>query len=119
MRSFNRFKTDQDIRCSHKGKLYKAGLYNLSCGGCMIEAAHDALVPGDAVQIALNPKIRVPGHIVWRVDKNIGIKFDVPVHQTVLEHFGYRDELFDGDDPRDRFGIPLTEMQSVMGGSAQ
>lgn len=111
MRSYSRFKTDLDIQCTFGAEKYTLGLYNLSCGGCMIEAPGIGAKEGDTVAIALNAKIVVPGIVVWRIDKNMGIKFDVPLHQRVVEHFGYRDESFDGEDPRDRFGIPLTDIR--------
>lgn len=117
MRSYNRFKTDQEIACNFDGESHRVGLYNLSCGGCMIEAATLDAVVGKSVTIGLNAKIKVPGHIVWRVDKNAGVKFDIPVHQKVVEHFGYLDETFDANDPRDRFGIPLVEIRTSSAGA--
>lgn len=119
MRSFSRFKTDLDVECRMNGDAHSVGLYNLSCGGCMIEAPHFDAETGDAVHIALNAKILVPGHIVWRVVKNVGIKFDIPVHQKVVEHFGYANEQFDGDDPRDRFGIPLVDIRETASGALE
>ncbi len=116
MRSYSRFKTDLDVQCRLDGSDHAVGLYNLSCGGCMIEAPDVPARTGDAVTIALNARIVVPGRIVWRVEKNVGVKFDIPVHQKVVEHFGYRNEQFDGDDPRDRFGIPLIEIRETASG---
>lgn len=117
MRLYNRFKTDQEIGCEFDGQTHNVGLYNLSCGGCMIEAANLDAIVGKAVTVSLNAKIKVPGHIVWRVEKNVGVKFDVPVHQKVVEHFGYLNESFDANDPRDRFGIPLVEIRSAAAGT--
>lgn len=117
MRSYNRFKTDLEVTCKLAGKKHKVGLYNLSSGGCMIEAATVEAGEGDAVEISLNSKIKVPGHIVWRVDKNVGVKFEIPLHQKVVHHFGYRDEQFDRDDPRDRFGIPLIDIRTEAAGA--
>lgn len=108
MRSYNRFQTDEVIDCSIDGERTQVSLYNLSCGGCMIESPSDACVKGAPIEICLTDKLTVPGRIVWRIEKNAGIKFSAPIHQKVVEHFGYEDEEeFDRHDPRDRFGIPL------------
>ncbi len=117
MRSYNRFQTDQEVICQFDGEADAVGLYNLSCGGCMIETQSELAKEGAEVEITLNDKISVPGHVVWRINKNAGIKFDVPLHQRVVEHFGYADEFFDRDDPRDRFGIPLIEIRGQAAGA--
>jgi len=117
MRLYNRFATDLEIVCKIDGEKVSVGLYNLSCGGCMIEKSGTVFEEGQDVQVALNPKITVPGKIVWCVEKNAGIKFDIPLHQKVVEHFGYQDEHFDRDDPRDRFGIPLIEIRAHASGA--
>lgn len=108
MRSYSRFSTDQEINCRIGRKKRTVKLYNLSSGGCMIECDSEDVVQGDAVQIDLRGKATMPGQIVWRVGKNAGIKFEIPLHGRVVQLFGYaQDEEFDRHDPRDRFGIPL------------
>lgn len=117
MRSYNRFKTDQEIDCVIGRKKHKVALYNLSCGGCMIETPADDAVHGAKVKIVLAGKAIMPGKIAWRVGKNAGIKFELPLHQKVVEHFGYeKDEEFDRDDPRDRFGIPIIDVPPIAAG---
>ncbi|MDN3645688.1 PilZ domain-containing protein [Pontixanthobacter aestiaquae] len=117
MRSYNRFRVDQEIDCRIDGKGVVASLYNLSSGGCMIETDEKLAQEGSEVEINLTNKIAMPGRIVWRVSKNAGIKFDLPLHQKVVEHFGYsEDEEFDRNDPRDRFGIPLVEIRAQAAG---
>lgn len=108
MRSYNRFETDQEIACTISGSTDSGRLYNLSCGGCMIELSHPALAEGALVTVALSARTKVPGRVVWRVDGNAGVKFEAPLHQRTVQKFGYRPmEDFDRDDPRDRFGLPL------------
>ncbi len=109
MRAFNRFKTDEMIDCSVGGKTGKVALYNLSAGGCMIESGSNLLKLGANVDLILREKIEICGQIAWRVGKNAGIKFHTALHPRVVEQFGYEDEEFDRNDPRDRFGIPLVE----------
>ena len=116
MRSYSRFTTNLEIICTVEGKEHALGLYNLSSGGCMIEAPDVGDQEGRPIEIALNPKIKVPGHVAWQIDKNMGVKFDIPLHQKVVEHFGYSDEQFDRNDPRDRFGIPLVEVRTTAAG---
>ena len=117
MRQFNRFKTDLKIACLFNGDEHTVGLYNLSCGGCMIEAASVAATEGMPIEINLNEKIKTIGHIAWRFERNVGVKFDIPLHPKVVEHFGYEDEAFDRNDPRDRFGMPLVEVRSRSAGN--
>ncbi|WP_128892334.1 PilZ domain-containing protein [Erythrobacter sp. HKB08] len=108
MRSYNRFSTDQEIECAVDGKRGVVKLYNLSCGGCMIETPDEAIDEGTQIRLRLQPKVIVNGRVVWRIEKNAGIKFETPLHQTVVEQFGYvPNSEFDRDDPRDRFGLPL------------
>lgn len=110
MRAFNRFKTDEMIDCAVSGKRGKVALYNLSCGGCMIESGSKLIKQGAPVGLVLRDRIEVRGRVAWRIGKNAGIKFEQALHPRVVEQFGYVDEEFDRHDPRDRFGIPLVEM---------
>ena len=108
MRSYNRLSIDKEIACRVDGVREYVMLYNLSSGGCMIECV-GAVDVGSRVDLDLNDVASVRGNVVWRIDKNAGIKFDVPLHTAVVESLGYeaRGEDFDRHDPRDRFGIPL------------
>nr|WP_137676001.1 PilZ domain-containing protein [Parerythrobacter lutipelagi] len=109
MRSYNRFDTDQEIECRVDKTKHFVRLYNLSCGGCMIESDSDKIENGAEIKIRLGPKTIIPGRVVWRADKNAGVKFETPLHQKVVQHYGYTpSEEFDRHDPRDRFGLPLS-----------
>ena len=118
MRSYNRLKTNQTIECEVDGRREIATIYNLSCGGCMVEANSDDLQEGESLEVFLGPQISMPGTVAWRVENNIGIKFLLPVHQAVVETFGFSadDENFDRDDRRDRFGLPLVERRAACAG---
>lgn len=117
MRAYNRFRTDEIVHCEVAGRSEPAALYNLSCGGCMIECASPCIAQGANVAVALNENVSLPGRVVWRIGKNAGIKFDHPLHQAVVERFGYvEEEEFDRNDPRDRFGIPLVGMLHAAAG---
>ena len=109
MRAYNRFVIDQEIECDISGQRDYVQLYDLSCGGCMIETRNPDAVRGAQITISLGDMGRFPGQIVWRIEKNAGVKFDHPLHQRVVEYFGYSSmaEEFDEADPRDRFGLPL------------
>ena len=118
MRSYNRLKTDLTVECEVGGVREVAQLYNLSCGGCMIEIAMADLQEEAQIAIALSQRTSFPGKIAWRVGKNAGIKFDLPLHPSVIEKMGYGGdgEQFDRHDPRDRFGLPLVERMHVAAG---
>ncbi|MEW4448274.1 PilZ domain-containing protein [Qipengyuania sp. JC766] len=109
MRSYNRFITDVEIEVTVDGQPDMATLYNLSCGGCMLEIRNQAAVPGTDIEVALRNVGRMPGRIVWQVDRNIGVQFDNPLHQKAVELVGFssQGEDFDRNDPRDKFGLPL------------
>ncbi|MDC0886525.1 hypothetical protein OAS19_01875 [Altererythrobacter sp.] len=109
MRSFNRFETDEEIGCEIEGERDMAMLYNLSCGGCMIETRNSAAIRGASVKVNLRDMATAHGIVAWRVDNKVGIKFSTPVHQKIVELLGYSAlaEKFDANDPRDRFGLPL------------
>ena len=109
MRSFNRFSTDEEIAVVIDGERDVATLYNLSCGGCMIELRNPAAREGASVEVNLRDMVTAQGHVMWRIDGKVGIKFATPVHQKFVQMLGYTStaEKFDADDPRDRFGLPL------------
>lgn len=109
MRSYNRFIVDQEIECVIDDVRDFVMLYNLSSGGCMIETGNIAASEGDHIDIVLKDLGAVPGKIVWKVGRNAGVKFELVLHQRVVEYFGFSgsQEDFDQHDPRDRFGIPL------------
>ncbi len=116
MRAYNRFVVDKEIECVIGDAKDFVSLYNLSCGGCMIETTSPAIRDDAKVEIVLGELGKVHGRIVWRIEKNAGIKFEIPLHQKAVEFLGYSasGEDFDRHDPRDRFGIPLVST----GGSA-
>jgi len=108
MRSYNRLSVDKEVACRVDGERRFVTLYNLSSGGCMIECFDD-IAEGSRVDLDLNDMTPMKGRVVWRIEKNAGIKFDAPLHPAVVESLGYitAEEEFDRHDPRDRYGIPL------------
>ncbi len=108
MRSYSRFESDQEIQLTVVDTTMSVRLYNLGCGGCMIETGAADVAEGSPVVIGLGGKAKVAGRVAWRSGKNAGVKFDTPLHQKMVEKFGYVPvEEFDREDPRDRFGLPL------------
>ena len=112
MRSFNRLPTDQAIQCVVSETSLDAHLYNLSCGGCMIELDHADLSKGDPIEVSFNNGTRVHGIVAWRVNRNAGVQFDHLLHTKTVEACGEWDanEPFDHLDMRDRYGLPLSEV---------
>jgi hypothetical protein len=118
MRSYIRFETDQLIECRIGRKRETVTLYNLSCGGCMIETASTAAEVDERVTVLVTDGTSIPGRIVWRIEKNAGIKFEIPLHHKLVERLGFaEEEEFDRNDPRDRFGIPLVGYAHAGAGS--
>ncbi|MFV0645959.1 MAG: PilZ domain-containing protein [Sphingomonadaceae bacterium] len=109
MRLYTRFSQESEVECRIDGIREYVTLYNISCGGCMIETANPAAIVGASIRIELNDVTEMRGEIVWQVGKNIGIKFEVPLHQSAIESMGYSSNFgdFDQHDRRDRYGIPL------------
>ncbi|RDC60310.1 hypothetical protein HME9302_01512 [Alteripontixanthobacter maritimus] len=109
MRIFNRFQLDEEIDITIHGVRDTATLYNLSSGGCMLETDNADVTEGALITVRLNSQTQMDARVVWRMGKNVGIKFSVPLHPAVVSALGYdgTNEEFDSYDPRDRFGIPL------------
>ncbi|NNC60640.1 MAG: PilZ domain-containing protein [Erythrobacter sp.] len=109
MRSYNRFVTDEETSVVLDGEKDIATLYNLSCGGCMIDLRNAGAVVGSDIELNLRDLVTAHGTIVWRIDNYAGVKFETPVHQKIVHMLGYSatGEAFDTEDPRDRFGLPL------------
>ncbi len=108
MRSYNRLSMDREVACRIDGNRDFVTLYNISSGGCMIESFSDMNV-GTRIALDLNGITTMDGCVVWRIEKNAGVKFDVPLHPAAVQSMDFAaiDEDFDQNDPRDRFGIPL------------
>ena len=109
MRAYNRFDTDEETAIVLDGERDVATIYNLSCGGCMIETRNPRAQVGAAIEVNLRDMVTAQGHIVWLIDNHAGIKFETPVHQRIVQMLGYpaAEDGFDENDPRDRFGLPL------------
>ncbi|MHA6333950.1 PilZ domain-containing protein [Qipengyuania sp. CAU 1752] len=109
MRAYNRFVTDEETSVVLDGEKDIATLYNLSCGGCMIDLRSAGAVVGSHIELNLRDMVTAQGTIVWRIENYAGVKFETPVHQKIVQMLGYNstEEGFDAEDPRDRFGLPL------------
>ena len=118
MRLYNRMETDLPIVCAFDGRSEPVQLYNLSSGGCMVEAAPDGLAVGMNTKVVLDNTIELSGRVAWHIGRNVGIQFDVPLHAAVINKFGYAasGEGFDATECLDRFGLPLDAARHASAG---
>lgn len=120
MRTYSRLSTDEVITLAIAGQDVEAHLYNLSCGGCMVELPGKPLEPGTALDVRLSNSVEIRGEVAWQMGKNTGIAFEVPLHQRVVETFGFdKDAEFEAEDPMDRFGLPLDVGNAASAGSRE
>lgn len=117
MRSYNRFVTDHTVGLNTGTGKCTGALYNLSSGGCMVQLDDVETRQGDPLTVTLETGLHCAGVVAWRIDNNAGVKFDHPLHAAVVQKFGFdQEQVFDRDDPRDRFGIPLVETRATAAG---
>ena len=64
-REHERFIIDREVECFVGERRYEVFVYDLSAGGCMIEAPHLELEGGTLIHLRLNHFIEAQGKIVW------------------------------------------------------
>lgn len=108
-RNWSRHLVEKEVGCSIGEVRAAAFLYDLCCGGCMIElaTADDAL--GKAAVVELYELECARGEIVWQSGRCAGVRFDEPIHEAVVRHVGFNPPAapFEEQAPRDRFGRVL------------
>lgn len=66
----------------------RALLHNVSTGGCMLEIADG--IPGEVEFLSVKlGGLPVDGHIVWRHDCVVGVRFLQRIHPLVVEHLAW------------------------------
>ncbi|MCT2398316.1 PilZ domain-containing protein [Novosphingobium mangrovi (ex Huang et al. 2023)] len=108
-RDYERLIVDKGIECFVGERRYEVFLYDLSSGGCMIEAPRALLRVGMAIHLRLDEPIEASGQVVWMVGGNAGVRFSQLLHEAVVRHLGFTpsDLPFEEMVPSDRFGRPL------------
>jgi hypothetical protein len=66
----------------------RALLHNVSTAGCMLELAGGLSGDVEFVSVKLGG-LPVDGHIVWRRDPIVGVRFLQSVHPRVVEHLAF------------------------------
>jgi hypothetical protein len=79
---------------------------NISAGGVLAHV-YSQRVPGEAVGLELKSNQRIPGHIIWASESNVGIQFDEPV--DVAEMLSSQAALDNGWRPR----LPRVEVDRL------
>ncbi|MCJ2176969.1 PilZ domain-containing protein [Novosphingobium album (ex Hu et al. 2023)] len=108
-RNYERFVVDKDIECYVGERRYNVILYDLSSGGCMIEAPQAPLTDGVVIHLRMNKFIETSGQVVWLAAGNAGVRFGELLHEAAVRHLGFTpsDLPFDEMTPTDRFGRRL------------
>lgn len=107
-RNYERFAVDKEVECFYGERRDFVLLYDLSVGGCMIEAPESGVKGGDAVHLKLYDFIEISGRVVWEKGGNAGVRFDQPLHDAAVKFLGFTPSTvtFEQMEPRDRFGRP-------------
>jgi PilZ domain len=123
-RAFGRVSFEQEIQCHINDVAEWVLLYDLSCGGAMIEVASGQIKVGDSVRLNLFDFATMSGRIAWKSERNAGVRFDSLLGDAIVRHLGFWSSSLGFDDclPKDRLGqlIPdLPAAASDPGGNAQ
>ncbi|GFM28695.1 PilZ domain-containing protein [Novosphingobium sp. PY1] len=108
-REHERFIIDREVECFVGERRHEVFVYDLSAGGCMIEAPHLELEGGTLIHLRLNHFIEAQGRIVWLAKGHAGVRFDWRLAEVEVRHLGFtpRQEPFETIAPCDRLGRPL------------
>jgi hypothetical protein len=108
-RNWNRHLVEKEVGCSIDGANTLIFLYDLCCGGCMIELADASEALGKVAVVDLYEREQARGEIVWQSGRCAGVRFDEPIHDAVVRHVGFNPPAapFEQQAPRDRFGRVL------------
>jgi hypothetical protein len=113
-RSHPRVAVDRHIPCEAGGSRALVFLYDLSLGGCMVEADDAAWIVGQEMTLVL-ASAPYPGKVVWAIGSCVGVQFAQHLHAAIVEHYGFIPTALQFEDivPRDKFGRPLPPLSSV------
>lgn len=108
-RNYDRFVVDKEIECFFGERRDFVLLYDLSVGGCMIEAPKSGIKGGTSIHLKLNDFIEAYGRVVWEKDGCAGVSFGHALHEAAVKLLGFSPTAtaFEQMEPRDRFGRPL------------
>lgn len=90
-RAAHRFPTDLEAECRSCNRTWTSRLCNISATGCMIECPEPSLPESALLRLRLRGLTAIDGQVVWQNRGHVGIRFNVPLHQAVMEHLGFRE----------------------------
>lgn len=66
------------------GAVLRLFTYDLSMDGCMIETGDASVVEGSIIELTLVPGTPTIGKVIWRKNRNAGIKFDTKLDPQLV-----------------------------------
>lgn len=90
-RAAHRFATDLEAECRSCNRSWSAQLRNISVTGCMILCPEPSLPDSALLRLRLKGLTAIDGQIVWQNRGHAGIRFNVPLHQALVEHLGFHE----------------------------
>lgn len=88
-RATPRLVTDFEASWNAQGERGTALVYNISMGGCMIEAADGRLFAGDRLALTM-PKIpSIDGSVVWQDRGCAGVRFHLQLDEVIVNEIGF------------------------------
>ena len=67
------------------GRTVQCLMRNLSRSGCMVVNVGLLAEIGAPLEVWLEPGVEVPGSVAWQLGECIGVSFDQPVKETIIE----------------------------------
>jgi len=77
----------REARCSNaRGQAVEGQMTDLSASGCRFFSMDTPLAVGDAVSVRIAGLEGVPGRVRWVQGSTMGIRFERPLYEPVVEH---------------------------------
>jgi hypothetical protein len=106
----DRLGSEAEVNCVLDGTEHRLSLYDLSASGCMLDAPHGLLPRGRRLVLRFLRNLAVPARIVWQRGGRVGLRFQTPLQQDLVEQLSdtIRLEAVERYAFHDRFGRPVS-----------
>jgi hypothetical protein len=85
-RAAYRFLTDTTVHCRVPASPAKGTISDISTHGCRLRIGRGVILPGSTILLELLPGFHAIGHVVWKNERDAGIRFDTPLHNTLIDN---------------------------------
>jgi hypothetical protein len=85
-----RFPTDVEAECRSCDRSWASRMCNISTTGCMIVCHESDLPRGALLRLRIKGLTAIDGEIIWQHRNHAGVRFRVPLHNSVIEHLAFK-----------------------------